>query len=515
MRTCIVLIAAFLAATSCNSQKNAVPLGPVKLNPGAVKVEFFVMSQCPYGVQVENGVKEALEKLGPDVDFSLDFIGTDNNGQLSSMHGPDEVTGDIVQSCVAKLQPAGLAQFLACQNKDMKKVATTLESCAAELKLDVTALTNCARGEEGKRLLQASFARAQAKGASGSPTMYIGGKPYNGRRTSTDFLRAICAQYEKKPAACNSLPPVPQVNVTVLTDTRCTECNVDGLMGMLASQVGNPVLTRLDYGSQEGRALFDGLPNSKSLLLPLVLFDETLAADTEASKSLARYLRPLGKNMTLSVGASFQPACADAQGCSLEECKNTLACRTETANTLDLFVMSQCPYGVQALNSMDEVLTNFKDSGLHFNVHYIGDGTAKTGFTSMHGAEEVAEDLREVCAMAKYKKDARYMKYVLCRNKDIRSPDWQKCAIDGIEAKAIQACAEGEEGKQLLEEKMSLAKSLSIGASPTWLANGKFKFSGIDAETVRKNLCAHNAALKGCDKTLSQVPGGSSAAGCK
>ncbi|MBI5537520.1 MAG: hypothetical protein HY898_32660, partial [Deltaproteobacteria bacterium] len=48
---------------------------PTKVNPGAVKVEMYVMSQCPYGVQAVNGVKDAIDKLGADVDFQIEFIG--------------------------------------------------------------------------------------------------------------------------------------------------------------------------------------------------------------------------------------------------------------------------------------------------------------------------------------------------------------------------------------------------------------------------------------------------------
>jgi hypothetical protein len=41
-----------------------------------------------------------------------------------------------------------------------------------------------------------------------------------------------------------------------------------------------------------------------------------------------------------------------------------------------------------------------------------------------------------------------------------------------------------------------------MAASPTWLANNKFKFSGVDPETIKSNLCAHNK-LKGCENKLS------------
>lgn len=508
------LCATALVACSKDKDKGG-SIAALKLNDGAVKVEFFVMSQCPYGVQVENGVKEALEKLGPDVDFKLDFIGGAKDGAFTSLHGPDEVKGDTAQLCVAKHAPGLLVPFVACQNKNVREVARNWESCAAEVKAPVAELKSCLEGDEGKTLLTESFARSAARGARGSPTMFIGDKPYNGRRGSIDFLRAICGEHTgAKPAACQNIPEQPKVNVTVITDSRCTDCNADRLVSTLKAKIGSPVLTELDYTQAEGRKAFDELPGAESLMLPLVVFDDTLKADTAASGELARFLKPLGTKQRLEIGAAYQPACANEGGCNLPACKGTIACRTETANTLDVFVMSQCPYGVQALNSMDEVLKNFKGTPLAFNVNYIASGNSQAGFQSLHGQAEVEEDLRELCVIKKYGKNARYMDYILCRNKEIRSNEWQKCAVNGIDPKAVKACAEGDEGKKLLEESVTLSSSLNIGASPTWLANGKFKFSGVDAETIKKNLCAHNPTLKGCDKRLSTATEATPQGGC-
>jgi hypothetical protein len=44
--------------------------------------------------------------------------------------------------------------------------------------------------------------------------------------------------------------------------------------------------------------------------------------------------------------------------------------------------------------------------------------------------------------------------------------------------------------------------------------NNKYKFSGIDAETVRKNLCDHNKDLKGCENKLSGQSGAPVQGGC-
>ena len=52
--------------------------------------------------------------------------------------------------------------------------------------------------------------------------------------------------------------------------------------------------------------------------------------------------------------------------------------------------------------------------------------------------------------------------------------------------------------------------------SPTWIANRRYKFSGIDAETIKTSFCQHNA-IKGCENTLSGTPPDSSskAPGCQ
>jgi predicted DsbA family dithiol-disulfide isomerase len=165
---------------------------------------------------------------------------------------------------------------------------------------------------------------------------------------------------------------------------------------------------------------------------------------------------------------------------------------------------------VKGLDAMKEVTDNFKKAGepIDFAVHYIGDGDA-SNLTSMHGAGEVAEDVREACAIQHYGKGLKYMDYVWCRNKAIRDTNWQSCTggATGIDTAVIQKCSEGDEGKQLVAKSFADSKALGIAASPTWLANNKYKFSGIDPQTIKSNLCSHNAKLAGCDATLSgQAP---------
>jgi hypothetical protein len=132
-------------------------------------------------------------------------------------------------------------------------------------------------------------------------------------------------------------------------------------------------------------------------------------------------VKPVGQYKVMA-GGNWNPACADDGGCQLEECKNTMACRPEEPNKLEVFVMSQCPCGVKGLDAMKEVLENFKknDAKIDFEIHFIGDGDAKTGLKAMHGQSEVDENIREICAIKHYPDNYKYMDYIWCRNKNIK-----------------------------------------------------------------------------------------------
>jgi predicted DsbA family dithiol-disulfide isomerase len=473
------------------------------------KVEFYVMSQCPFGVQVEQGIAPVMEKMGGNVDLAIDFIGDNANGQLTSMHGENEVKGDQVQLCAMKYHPAQALKFINCMNKIPRDIPGNWEGCAKEIGLDVAKLKGCYEGPESAELLKTSFAKAQARNARGSPTIFIGGKPYKGPRGEMAFSRAICDAFPKdKPDLCASLPPPVKVPITIVTDKRCPECQVERWKGRLEGMFPGADFTVKEYTEEYGKKFYTDLGLS---LLPAIL----LGKEVEKSDSYERVkssLQPRGDYLEYSAGAKFDPTkeiCDNQQDdtndgkvdCEDKDCKEALVCRKEMPKRLDVFVMSQCPFGVKALNAMDEVLKNF-NNGIDFNVNFIA-SAAGEGFKSLHGQPEVDENIRELCAIKNYKRNFKYMDYVLCRNKNIKSDNWQECTgANGINAKVIDKCFAGE-GKELLRENIKVAAGLGIGASPTWLANNKFQFSGLSADEIKTQLCKYNNALKNCDKKLT------------
>ncbi len=481
-------------------------------------LEFYIMSQCPYGVQVVNAIAPVVEKLGPNMTLKINYIGNKTpDGNFSSMHGENEVKGDIVQLCAMKHFPNKYMNFLVCQNKNYREVATNWEACAKENGMNPAKLKGCLEGHEGKKLLSDSFEEANKKGARGSPTIFLNGQAYNGGRKTSNFLKAICDTYQgKKPDACMNIPVAPKVDAIFFSDKRCPDCNIDRLEGRIKSDIEGLSVQKVDYMTDEGKALYKELTgiSPEMKYLPVILFTKSIDADKDGKSALERWLRPVGdKYYSLAIGGSFDPTAEicdnkiddDGNGkvdCDDDGCKSKLVCRPETPKTLDVYVMSQCPYGAKALIAMKEVLDNFKND-IKFNVHFIGD-VNNGNLSSMHGQSEVDEDIREICAIKHYSKNYKFMDYLVCRSKDYRNNDWKACTgSNGIDEKVIQKCFDGE-GKELLKKSFEESKNAGMSGSPTFLANNKYQFGGIDAETIKTNYCKYNQGQAGCENKLSQ-----------
>ncbi len=516
-----------LAACQGGGDKAAAPAGTdakpetKAASATAPTLEMYVMSQCPYGVQVLNAIAPVKQQLGEALNLKIGYIGNGTPGNFQSLHGAPEVKGNIAQLCAAKQAPDKYLNLIVCQNKNMRAVDSNWKECAGEVGMDAAALDTCINGDEGQQLLAAAFDEATKKGAQGSPTMFLNGKPYEGGRKSRDFLKAACeATTGTQPQPCKDIPVPPVVHAIFFSDKRCAECNIVPLEPRIKNELGGLQVQHVDYMTDEGKKLYQELRGLDAgfKTLPAILVDgEEVAKDTEGYTALQGYMQPIGKWRSLRVGGTFDPTAeicdnggvdddADAKAdCADDQCKEAKACRPAKPKTLDMFVMSQCPYGAQAMIAAHDVVEHFgKDITL--NVHFIG-GVEGDTLTSMHGQAEVDEDLREICAAAKYGKNHQFTKYLACRSKDYRSPAWQGCAKEaGMDEKVIQKCFDGE-GKALLRKSFELANSLKIGASPTFLSNNRREFNAVDAPTLHKQYCSDNPGLTGCSKPIAAKQG--------
>ncbi len=484
-------------------------------NGNKINFDLYVMSQCPYGTQAEKVVAQAMDDFKDYVNFNVEYIASsDKDGQLSSLHGEKEVKGDKYQLCVKKYFPDKFWPYLECQNKNYRDLEKTFESCAQDNQIDFTALKKCAEGKEGQQLLKTSAQKAAKLKVSGSPTFYIDGKLYNGPRTVIAIQRDLCSKLNNAPQKCSQLPEEKAFTAYLIFDSRCNkpECDTSRLEQQLKSTFAKIKFKKIDYTSKDGENFYK---KYNLTYLPAVLFSAEVKK-SDNYPQVARYLKENNDLYNLAIGAKYDPTkeiCDNKKDdtnnglvdCADPDCKEAMVCRQETKNTLDLFVMSHCPYGTKGLDAMKEVLDNFgKD--IKFNIHYIATEKNDGSFQSLHGQPEVDEDIRELCAKKYYPHN--YMDYIWCRNKDIKG-DWTKCAANFSK---INQCFKSNEGKQLLAKNIKLADKLQIGASPTWLVNNKYLFNGIDAQTVKNNFCKYNQ-LAACKNTLTgnnnNIPAGS------
>ncbi len=186
-------------------------------------------------------------------------------------------------------------------------------------------------------------------------------------------------------------------------------------------------------------------------------------------------------------------------GCALSILLNTTdamaAKKSETPPIpVDLYVMSQCPWGVRA---EDVILPAVKALAPHvqLRLRFIGDATpdaggdpAKTQFSSMHGPGEVQEDMRQLCAEKHFPKP--YLDYILERNKNISDPNWQDVAKrTGLDPKVIDQCTGGAEGATLMAENLKAHNARGANSSPTIDIDGTAFTGTRGPRTITLALC--------------------------
>lgn len=514
-----------------------------------VKVEFYVMSQCPYGTQVENAIAPVLENMGDAIDFHLDYIVTETApGVFQSLHGAKEVTGNIVQLCAAKYYPKDYQymKMIVCQNNDAANVDTNWEACARQNGMDVEKLRSCLNSEEGKTLLRESMQKAQARNARGSPTMYFNNEQYNGARDSLSFQRAVCKSVEHP--ACKALPlcasdadctaqegkegtcvnpgkadayctysdPVP-VKLVVLTSADCksSTCDTTRLVSIFKQLFMGIDIKNVDIASEEGKAL---VQKYNIEVVPAFILDSNLEktktwrSQPDLSTAFEKLSDGSYKLLDEITGANYfvsekaRQEFYDAIGVKLGDNKPQI----------DFFVMSYCPYGNQAEEAIEPVYQLLKDKAI-FNPRYViysnyGGGGPNYcidngNLCSMHGIQELNQDIREAC-VNKYLGIGKWFEFALAMNKECNSGNadscWEGVAKKlGLDFEMIKKC-QAEEGVALMRENKALGDKLRVSGSPTVFIDGESYAGARTPEAYKTALCgAFETQPSECSVTLS------------
>ncbi len=286
-------------------------------------------------------------------------------------------------------------------------------------------------------------------------------------------------------------------DVTVYTDSRCSDCNTSAIIDKLKQlpELKNTNFITKDYTKDPEVKTF--LTENNIPVLPLFLFDSN-----NIDPNLNKYLNKSSNNKYFLVWWSFNPISYD----KLEK-------RKEIPKTLDVFTMWYCPFWEIALKALPEIQKTFKNDNIKINIHYIASKTwswnTSKDYQSLHGTPEAEEDIRQECIKKYYWFD-KLVKYLQVRYKNAdnygRISDKPELSMKNswIDTTKIIKCTDDWEWSKLLEQDIKLAQDLWINASPTWLANNKYKFGWIKATNIQAQFCKHNPNLKGC-KTQIQT----------
>lgn len=195
-----------VSATTCDSlTKSASPM-----------LEAFVVSSCPYGLQMQRAMADAV-KNAPALASSVavKYIGSIDNGVISSMHGPEEAAENLRQICIRQEQPAKYWAYVSCY---MKKTTATASSgmplgdstgCQASTGVDTAKLASCVSDpSKGLAYAKKDFDEATKYGVQGSPTLILGGATVDetgfGGRSADGIKSIVCCASKTKPGLCST-----------------------------------------------------------------------------------------------------------------------------------------------------------------------------------------------------------------------------------------------------------------------------------------------------------------------
>lgn len=202
------------ATTTADNSQTAPAVQTVNTKTDKPTVELFVMSQCPYGTQIEKGILPAVQALAKKVNFAIKFCDY-------SMHGPWELTEEMNQYCIQKNEPQNYQTYLKCylgSNGDAAGDAACLKST----KINTVKLASCvAATDKTYKITADSNDKTTWVGGSyppvnifkadntkynvqGSPTLVINGETISADRDSASLLKTICSAFKTAPAECSA-----------------------------------------------------------------------------------------------------------------------------------------------------------------------------------------------------------------------------------------------------------------------------------------------------------------------
>jgi hypothetical protein len=169
-------------------------------------VEAFVVARCPFGLQMQRAMAEAVKNIPSLADyFKVRYIGSVSGNTITAMHGEAEAKENLRQICIREEQPAKYWPYVACQ----MKASGTETSCQTSTGVDTAKLNACISDtSRGVAYAKKDFDLASQNNVSGSPTMIMSNAQVSefnfGGRTADAVKSMACAGFNSQPGFCST-----------------------------------------------------------------------------------------------------------------------------------------------------------------------------------------------------------------------------------------------------------------------------------------------------------------------
>ena len=166
-------------------------------------VKLFVMSYCPYGLQMEKALLPVWKLLKEKAEIGIYFVDY-------IMHKRIEMEENLRQYCIQKEEKDKFISYLECFVKD-----GDFEKCLKEANIDLAKLENCQKitdnefkisenwKDEGYPPFNVHRDLNEKYNVKGSPTLVINDKVVNVNRSPEKVKQIICSAFLTPPPECD------------------------------------------------------------------------------------------------------------------------------------------------------------------------------------------------------------------------------------------------------------------------------------------------------------------------
>jgi hypothetical protein len=166
-------------------------------------VKLFVMSYCPFGLQMEKALLPVWQLLKNKADIGIYFVNY-------IMHGKKEMEENLRQYCIQKEEKEKYLAYLGCFVRD-----GNTDNCLKEAGIDQDKLNSCQSTTDKEFKISESFTETgyppfnvhkdlnEKYGVRGSPTLVINDTVVNVERSPEKIKEAICNAFLNPPEECN------------------------------------------------------------------------------------------------------------------------------------------------------------------------------------------------------------------------------------------------------------------------------------------------------------------------